>query len=295
MKPSKLVLGTAQLGQTYGIANSSGKPDTSTAYKILETAYNNGITTLDTANSYGNSEKVIGDFTARHKIKFNIITKVPSFKAAENGDTFNAHLERSFASSLKALKAGSIYGLMLHDYNDYLEHKDEVLSFFSDLKADGHVQKTGLSVYSPIDVDKGIDIIQCPMSLLDVRPLISGFIEKAKAKRTELHVRSIFLQGLFFLTRKDLMKKLPAADKYIKAAQSIGARNKLTIKELAFSFVRDSIGDGSMVIGAETPEQILENIKLLNKPALSDKLKKEITDTFSSVPELIIDPSLWGK
>jgi aryl-alcohol dehydrogenase-like predicted oxidoreductase len=133
------------------------------------------------------------------------------------------------------------------------------------------------------------------MSLLDVRPLISGFIEKAKAKRTELHVRSIFLQGLFFLTRKDLMKKLPAADKYIKAAQSIGARNKLTIKELAFSFVRDSIGDGSMVIGAETPEQILENIKLLNKPALSDKLKKEITDTFSSVPELIIDPSLWGK
>ena len=57
---SELSLGTVQLGVSYGINNQSGKPDRTQAFGILDTALTNGISALDTAAAYGDSEQVIG-------------------------------------------------------------------------------------------------------------------------------------------------------------------------------------------------------------------------------------------
>ena len=57
---SVLSLGTAQLGLSYGINNTDGKPDEKKAFEILDCALENGINTLDTAAAYGESEQVIG-------------------------------------------------------------------------------------------------------------------------------------------------------------------------------------------------------------------------------------------
>ena len=43
---NRLVLGTAQLGMPYGIANRSGQPDASQARAIVEAAWEAGIRTL---------------------------------------------------------------------------------------------------------------------------------------------------------------------------------------------------------------------------------------------------------
>ena len=40
----------------------------------------------------------------------------------------------------------------------------------------------------------------------------------------------------------------------------------MSIAELAASFVRDTEGVSSLVLGVATPEQIKENIKLANAP-----------------------------
>ena len=60
MKVSRLVLGTVQFGMNYGVANTHGKPSYETVKDILRKALDNGITTLDTAAGYGDSEEVIG-------------------------------------------------------------------------------------------------------------------------------------------------------------------------------------------------------------------------------------------
>jgi len=83
MKESKLILGTAQLGSNYGIANTIGKPTEKQAIEIMKYAVENGIRYFDTAYSYNDSESRIGKFLNFHKNyknKVNIITKMPSLK-----------------------------------------------------------------------------------------------------------------------------------------------------------------------------------------------------------------------
>ena len=58
---NKLSLGTVQFGLNYGISNKGGKVKVEEVRKILELAKNSNIDLIDTAISYGDCEKVIGD------------------------------------------------------------------------------------------------------------------------------------------------------------------------------------------------------------------------------------------
>src|SRR5687768_14232655 len=89
----KIILGTVQLGLDYGINNSTGKPDSKEAFKILELAYKNGICTLDTANAYGNAEEIIGDY---HKTnpKFKVNTKFHADTGFNFEENLSATLQR---------------------------------------------------------------------------------------------------------------------------------------------------------------------------------------------------------
>ena len=53
----KIILGTAQFGTNYGIANKSGKIKYNEIFKILNYLKKNKINSLDTASSYIKSEK----------------------------------------------------------------------------------------------------------------------------------------------------------------------------------------------------------------------------------------------
>ena len=55
MDDNKLVLGTAQLGLNYGIANKTGKPDLATR-AILFVGMGGRYSYFDTAQAYGESE-----------------------------------------------------------------------------------------------------------------------------------------------------------------------------------------------------------------------------------------------
>ena len=78
MKNCRLVLGTAQLGLSYGIANKTGRPDQGVATAIVHEAWKNGIREFDTAQVYGDSEVVLGRALAELGIscEAKIITKI---------------------------------------------------------------------------------------------------------------------------------------------------------------------------------------------------------------------------
>ena len=69
----KIGIGTAQLGLNYGIANKSGKVNFLEAKRIFSIASNNNINVIDTANSYGDSEKILGKIGVNN---FQIVTKL---------------------------------------------------------------------------------------------------------------------------------------------------------------------------------------------------------------------------
>ena len=68
----RFCLGTAQFGFDYGISNSR-KVYPLEASLIIHEAYKAGINFIDTAQTYGDSEKFMGNFS---NLNLNIITKI---------------------------------------------------------------------------------------------------------------------------------------------------------------------------------------------------------------------------
>ena len=197
---SKIALGTAQFGLPYGISNSHGQVDRNEINHIWEVARGSDITMLDTAIAYGNSEENIG---ATDSVGFEIVTKLPSVPGTET--SIAQWVQFQVATSLTKLKRNSVYGLLLHNPADLLApYGDELLTSLENLKRDGLIQKFGISIYSPNELDSLVahnpnflpDIVQTPLNIFDRSIESSGWLARLSAMNIEIHARSVFLQGL---------------------------------------------------------------------------------------------------
>jgi aryl-alcohol dehydrogenase-like predicted oxidoreductase len=298
---SRLVLGTAQLGMEYGIANRAGRPDKTGAFRILETALESGIDTFDTARAYGGSEAILGDFFNSRSAKVRIITKISGLSGTQTDPALVlSHLRTSFEHSLSELRSESIYGLLLHGIRDFKNYPDECLSFFSEIKKKGMAESTGVSVYEPEDLEyllqfNEVDSIQVPVNVFDLRIIDNGFLGRALTMGKRVFLRSLFLQGLFLLPLKDVKKSLPQAFPFCERLQKVCSDFGIPVCTAVFCLIRDIVKETRLVIGAETPEQVTENARLSGLPPLSDGLMTALRTGFRDVPKDVSNPSLWKK
>ena len=112
---NKLALGSAQFGLKYGIANLEGQIKFTEVKKILELAKNSNIDLIDTAISYGNSEKIIGDTCVKD---FKFVSKLPALP--KDCTDINLWVEKHVRSSLMRLGTSSLYGLLVHRSENFL-------------------------------------------------------------------------------------------------------------------------------------------------------------------------------
>ena len=157
----KLMIGTVQFGLDYGIANSDGKPPEHESCEIMREALDYGIDWVDTARTYGTSEKILGNISKNLDTKLNIVTKTLTHgKPEEIVDTLK--------KSLSDLKVDSVYGFLVHLADDLIDDKsDVVFGHMSEAKNAGLVKKIGVTVYTPEQVftileNYPIDIVQLP-------------------------------------------------------------------------------------------------------------------------------------
>ncbi len=299
---SRLTLGTAQLGFNYGIANKEGTLDDIRANEILRTSFENSITCFDTAPQYGESERIIGDFFSPiDKSKITVVTKLPGVVTPAKL-TYNAlykQIKNQVLSSLKRLRIDKIQIYLLHQPSDMTALNGQVIDVLLELRDEGFVESIGISVYTPEEVQTALDIeelnaIQLPFNIFDLRLLESDLLNELKKTSFTIFARSIFLQGMFFLDFNNLPNGLEIAEKPLKLLHDISLSERFSIKELALLFVRDQPGITSQVVGAETPTQVLENLKIITEnDSLSSNLRNEIMNSFSEMPESLIDPRLW--
>ena len=197
---SKIALGTAQFGLPYGISNTHGQVDRTEMDKIWQVARGANITMLDTAIAYGNSEENID---ATESVGFDIVTKLPPLSGTETLVTQWVHSQ--IENSLSKLKRNSVYGLLLHNPADLLAaNGDELLSALVNLKRDGLIKKFGVSIYAPTELDSLYsqipsfrpDIVQTPLNVIDQSIASSGWLTRLSEMNIEIHIRSVFLQGL---------------------------------------------------------------------------------------------------
>jgi aryl-alcohol dehydrogenase-like predicted oxidoreductase len=157
------------------------------------------------------------------------------------------------------------------------------------LKNEGLIEKAGVSVYEVSEAERmlnaGIyEAIQIPMNIFDLRMAHSGILEKLKNSGTLVFVRSVFLQGLFFLNPDTLPEGFKSARKYLKKLNTIAKEADISIAQLAISYIRDLDGVSSLVLGAETPEQINDNINLINSPKLDSEVSAMVEKLSEEVP-----------
>ena len=192
---NKLALGTVQFGCQYGL-NSVQPTKLDEVQSLLEFARESGIHLLDTSPAYGNAEEVLGKVSACDN--FEIVSKYSDLSIS---------VEDSFNQTLSQLGAKKLFGYLIH-YFDMYQKCPNIWDDFLKLKSEGKVAHIGFSLYEPSELEYLInrkvdfDILQIPMNILDRQ--FEPYLKELHDRGVILHVRSVFLQGLFFKNRNEL-------------------------------------------------------------------------------------------
>ncbi len=266
---TKITLGTVQFGIPYGISNTRGKVDSNEATAILRIANTSGIKTLDTAIAYGDSEVVLGKLLSEKQYTFRIVTKV---SASEN-------IRSQIEGSLKRLRQEKLYGVLFHNTDDVFNNLLKVEQL-NKLKSEGTIEKIGYSLYNPSQLEKllaldvNIDLVQIPFNLFDQR--FEPYFNELKSQGIEIHVRSVFLQGIFFMNPDKLDVKFEELKLHLKKLHQISKEEDLSVGTIALCFAVINENIDQVVIGVESLKNLEENISSLHKidkvKAISDKL-----------------------
>lgn len=287
MKQNKIALGTAQFGMDYGINNQRGKIPETEIFEILYEASRSGIDTLDSAYAYGDSEAVIGSFIRESKTDFKIVSKSPKCDIEETEIIFN--------SSLKRLGIRALYGYLIHDFAHYRKYP-ELWDIMGDLKSRGKIEKIGFSLYFPSELDYilenklNIDIIQVPYSIFDQR--FAQYFQELKNNDVEIHVRSVFLQGLVFRNPDELDNYFTKIKEKLVNLNSLSIKQNIPIVALSLNFAALNSLVDKVVVGVDSLNNLKEIISSLDYHREVQNIISELY-WFKEEDENIILPFNW--
>lgn len=281
----KITLGTVQFGINYGISNQHGVPSDTELKTIFKVAKSSGIQQLDTAKAYGNAEERIGELS---NSKFDIITKFPNVASEKE-------LEIALSESLHKLNVSSIYGYLAHNA-DVLIQKPSLWNVLLQAKKEGKIKKIGYSLYTPeqleqlLDLNCIPDLVQLPYSILDRK--FEKQLSILKQLGTEVHVRSVFLQGLYFMNPNKLPEKLQPLQDSLQELKNLCIENNVSVGGLALNYVISNPNIDKLVIGIETAEQLRENINLVTNWKSNNVLFSKI-EAIEVKDKSLLNPVNW--
>jgi len=302
---SSIALGTIQLGERYGIVNTSGRPGEAEAAEMLALALRSGVTHLDTARAYGDSEARIGRLLpARSASTVKIVTKLqPLDRIPDDAPQREVRVavDASVFHSCRDLRRNRLDVLMFHRSADMFRWRGAAIVRLAELASEDVVGALGASVYTPEEAvaclsDERITYLQIPFNLLDSRWLNGGFAAAlAGRKDVRVHVRSVFLQGL--LVNDATLWPQWVAERRELAARIEGLAEKLGRKsraDLCIAYVRSFPWVATLVLGAETLGQLEQLVPLASEPALTQQQAHEVQAAFADVPERLLNPARWN-
>ena len=292
---TKLGLGTVQFGRVYGVANTDGtRPDEAEIRRILKVAHESGVDLIDTAPVYGESETLLGRVFERSK-DFRIVTKTPYIDSELSTAAVTQTIEDSLRASLSAMRCSSVYGLLVHDVADATGPRAE--SFFTcleKLKRKGLVEKIGLSVYDPDDLNgildlQRVDLVQLPINVLDQRFVRSGWLDRLRRFGIEIHARSAFLQGLLLMSSDRLPRGLKHAAVAVDRFHAACRRARVTPAEGCLAYLTGLPSVDTILIGVLDVAQLETLIDAVQCGWMPD------FETFAIDDSRLVDPRTWAQ
>ena len=285
----RLALGTAQFGNAYGISNSVGQVTAEAALGILTRARYAGMDTIDTAIAYGQSEESLGHAGVEG---WRIVSKLPSCPYVCSD--IKAWVDANVDESLARLKVSKLCGLLLHRPDQLLgSNGSQLYKAISHLKSVGKVEKIGISIYDPTQLDilcdrYEFDLVQAPFNVFDRRLASSGWMSRLHASGVEIHVRSVFLQGLLLSANGKSPERFERWEAlWISLADWI-IDSRLNPLQAILGHVLSYPEIDRIVIGFDSLSQLNEIL------ACAQSTHQRAPETLATTDSDLLDPSRWS-
>ena len=225
-----------------------------------------GVRCLDTAQAYGRSEEIIGGFCVISRSR--VRGPQSHHELLPDADPDNPlELGALLEESWKLLGSQPIWGLLLHRETMLDRWEGGFGETLRSWRDQGRIRHLGVSIRSVEGMAKAIaspdmEIIQAPASAFDRRMHRGGLFAQADAAGKKVFIRSVFLQGLVFLTAAEAIRRIPPAAEMLKCLDTFCAQRRIDRRRFAIGYARHRAPSATLVIGAETAKQIGENCQL---------------------------------
>ena len=184
--------------------------------------------------------------------------------------------------------------MLLHKPKQLLDADGgQICAGLQQLKESGLVQKIGVSIYDPAELDDlyrryEFDVVQAPFNLLDRRLIDSGWMSRLAARGTELHVRSIFLQGLLLMPPGDRPAKFNRWQVHWSAYDEWLRLCELTPLQACVGYSLSFPEVARVIVGVETSDQLQAIVEAASGllPAPPSALQAHDCD--------LLNPSVWA-
>jgi aryl-alcohol dehydrogenase-like predicted oxidoreductase len=299
-----LVLGAAQLGQAYGNGPDRNPPSAETVAHLLHQAARLGITEVDTARAYGESEQVVG-VAAEDLPGLRIVTKVrPLDPGATRADEVVRAVTGSVAESVRTLRRQVLDTVLLHRTDDLRVADGVAGDVLERLVAQGTARRWGVSIATPDDLlfvlDRpGVHYVQLPFNLLD-RRWLAPEVSASLAARPDVRVvvRSALLQGLVASTDTARWPTFPDVDA-VRMVGSIGEAvttlGRADRVDLALAYVLAHPWVDAIVAGVRRVDQLTALAAAVTRPVLTANEITVVHRLVPAGPADLIDPSRWQR
>jgi aryl-alcohol dehydrogenase-like predicted oxidoreductase len=286
---SRLALGTVQFGLPYGAGARASQVGYDDAANIIKHAFAVGLDTLDTAIAYGESEQRLGLMGVS---AWRVISKLPP--APDDCTDVSGYVRSSVMASLQRLNLPRLSGMLLHRAEQLLGPQGDALYRALDsLKTQGLIEKLGVSISSPDQLALlaprfQLDLIQAPFNIFDRRLATSGWLARLHQAGTEIHIRSVFLQGQLLRQASDRPQSFGRWQPLWDGWQAWLEQQKMTPLQACLGFAMSYPEIDRVVVGVKGLAQFKSILGSLDAPAMMPP------ESLMSDDQNLINPSLWA-
>lgn len=278
------IVGGASFGSDYGVTNVK-MPSQKEVIKIVELARRFKWFGVDTAPTYGQSEKFLGKTDLKG---LGVFSKLPRDCAPKS-------LLEAVLASCKKMNIEMLEGLTFHNPQSFIENHAGFISEVNLSKKAGYISTWGVSVYSPKEIEEVLrvarpDYFQAPVNLLDRRFLNPDLNRRMSDSGASLQARSIFLQGVLANPVDSLPKYFDAWKGMLRNAERKALDYGSDLRSHALHFVRSQNQVASVVVGVNSAHQMKQ---------ISDLIAQSDIRGYGNLldanhDEALIDPRFWS-
>jgi aryl-alcohol dehydrogenase-like predicted oxidoreductase len=285
----KLIIGTANFGNLYGIANKMQNSGSKIASEIIHSAIELGLTRFDTARGYGESEAILGKNFDGHR-NLSVTTKIGKSECVTA-----AQLVLSVQSSLSHTKLKKFSAVLLHDSSVLNgEFQNEVKKGLNQILELGLSERIGVSVYTEAEILNSkrsmpeLTEFQIPENICDQQKVFSNSLLKLANEGNNISVRSIFLQGLLLMKLSEVPQKLNTAVEIIKKLQEFSELNHISVLDACISYAKSIPWASGIIFGIDSPQQLVKIVSSFSKTSNLDLNHAPKLDDWT------LDPRNWS-